>query len=217
MSEQLFLTELEKAERKAGIFLWPAFLTPEECDDAFQVLNNDFPWDLKPKLFGEKLTQHAYSYKRNLTADSPHKGLAYLENLCQKIEKRFDGEVADVFCNRFQDPNHRIGWHSDTYGSHIFVLTLGSERDIQFRPKKRLFSIKQKDTAIETVRPAVGDLYFMPLQLNKTHDHRVCSTMEEQAAPRLSFVFFFDPPEYARDFKITAGDRVRGFFESLLE
>ena len=203
-----FLKELEASEKKAGIYLWQQFLSAQESDKAFEILNEDFPWDLNPKLFGEKLTQHAYLYKRNIPVDT-HKGLAYLEDLCEKIEDRFDCEVWDVFCNRFQDATHRLQWHTDTYASHIFVLTLGSERNVQFRRKKRMFQ-RENRNEIETVRPKVGDLYFMPLQLNNTHEHRVCPPHEDEGT-RLSFVFFVDTPKYAKEFKITKADQVRGF------
>jgi hypothetical protein len=220
-SKTPFLTELDKASKAAGIFLWHDFLPPDESGRAFQVLHDGLPWDLTPKLFGERLTQHAYSYERTTSKQGSndkksYPSVAYLDQLCQAIEKRFDGEVTDVFCNRFQDPAHRIGWHSDTYGAHIFVLTLGSERNIQFRPKAKLFQ-KKNSLPVETVRPRAGDLYFMPLQLNNTHDHRVCSTDDQDAGPRLSFVFFFESPKYATDFKIRWRDQVRGYFEGLRE
>ena len=221
-TDQKFLDELDKGEKKGGVFLFPGFIPPEEHKEVYNTLNNDFPWDLEPKLFGEKLKQHAYSYKRTRKEKTAHKGLALLDNFCRQLEQRFDGEISDVFCNRFQDPDHRIEWHTDTYASHIFVLTLGSERDVQFRPKKRWFSGKKQQKQIETIRPAIGDLYFMPLQLNNTHEHRVCSAAasgndSDGIPPRLSFVFFFDPPKYAKDYRITAMDKVRGFYESIME
>jgi len=216
-TDQPFHDELEKAEQKSGIYLWRSFLDEKEVQDAFSLLNNDehFPWDLNPVLFGEKMTQHAYTYKRSNKENKEHTGLAFLETLCEKLEERFDGTIYDVFCNRFQDPDHRIGWHSDTYGTHIFVLSLGSKRAIQFRQKRNW--IGQRNGSVETVEPNAGDVYFMPLQLNKTHQHRVCSATSDQEGTRISLVFFVDVPKYATKFKISKLDRLRGAVEDLME
>lgn len=136
-------------------------------------------------------------------------GLAKLEQLCQRIEEHLDGEVPDVFCNRFQDVSHQLPWHTDTYGHHIVVLSLGSRRNIEFR--------EFKTKKVEVVSPAAGDMYFMPLKLNETHEHRVCKAQTAADGTRLSFVFFFKPPAYAKDFKISTRQKIRGIFEGFLE
>ena len=155
-------------------------------------------------------------------------GLVKLEAICSKIEQDFDVNISFVFCNRFQDPNHRVDWHKDTYGEHICVLTFGSKRRIEFRNNKTM--------QIEQLTPAAGDLYVMPLHLNKTHQHRVCSAIETAAIStrsslddnndpieknntnsRLSFVFFFEASLYAKEFKIPRKDRLAGFLEGIRE
>jgi hypothetical protein len=245
---QPFLTALEQAHKtdcECGVFLWKNVLTPEETTRSFSILNNDdfFPWNLKPTLFGEQLTQHAYSYDRRSRSNQNQQqlaGIVHLEELCTMLQDRFDGEITNVFCNRFQDAQHQIDWHSDKYGSHILVLSLGSERDVQFRTKPQRRGLfgggtsssssnsngSESSTTIETLRPATGDVYFMPLHLNKTHHHRVCaaahsnSTDEDKddgSMPRISLVFFFQPPKYATDYKISVRDHMRGFFEGILE
>ena len=221
--ETPFLDELDKAEKQSGLFLFPGFLSPQEADEAFEVFDNKFPWDLNPKLYGEKLNQHAFLFKRTKKQLQMGGGTMLLEKLCKSIETRFDVQVSDVFCNRFQDPNHDIVWHTDTYGSHIFVLTLGSERDIQFRPKQKKSAKKNNDVEDQTstIRPGLGDMYFMPLSFNKTHEHRVCPANDySETTPvpaRISFVFFAEPPKYAKEYKITMMDRVRGAWESIIE
>jgi len=79
------------------------------------------------------------------------------------------------------------GTRIPTYGRHIFVLSLGSSREIQFR--------QTRTQQIETVGPKAGDLNFFPLHINSTHQHRVSPAEEENAGTRLSFVFFFKPPK----------------------
>jgi len=209
-----FLDKLGSASRKTdfGLFFFDHYLSADEAREAFNILDTDFPWDLNPTLYGEKLKQHAFEYERynKKKANSERKqfaGVECLERLCQQIERDFDGDVEDVFCNRFQDPSHFIGWHKDTYGRHIFVLSLGSSREVQFR--------HTKTQQIATVEPKAGDLYFFPLHINKTHQHRVSTAEEENAGTRLSFVFFFKPPKYAKQYKITFLQKLKGQFTFL--
>jgi hypothetical protein len=43
-----------------GVHAFPGFIPADEAKTAFLTLSYDanFPWDLKPKLYGEKLSQH---------------------------------------------------------------------------------------------------------------------------------------------------------------
>ena len=206
--------------------MYNGFQSPQVANDAFLVLKNDsdFPWELKPKLFGEQLKQHAYKHDRyKYTAGkNKRKGLDMLETICSTLEHEFDVQISFVYCNRFQDPHHMLDWHKDTYGEHILVLTLGAERRIEFR--------NNVTREIESITPKSGDLYLMPLHVNKTHKHRVCSANEtgnlqsnntnntcSEDATRLSFFFFFKPPKYAKQFKVSMKDKAVGFLESLLE
>lgn len=66
MSATRFLDSLENAQHTAGVYLLPGFVSSVEAGELFESLNDDsiFPWDLKPVLYGERLTQHAYLFKR---------------------------------------------------------------------------------------------------------------------------------------------------------
>jgi hypothetical protein len=66
-----------------------------------------------------------------------------------------------------------------------------------------------------TIEPASGDLYFMPLKINDTHRHQVCAAEDENAGTRMSFVFFFKTPKYAKDFKITVLEELKGLFTAI--
>ena len=70
---------------------------------------------------------------------------------------------------------------------------------------------------MQDLKPNAGDLYFMPLRVNDTHEHQVCAAEGPEDGTRLSFVFFFKTPKYAKDFKITTRDKIKGFFESVVE
>eukprot|EP00892_Ulva_mutabilis_P009098 jgi/Ulvmu1/6560/UM003_0197.1 len=214
MSETKFLDALATAEHTAGVYLFRSFLTKAEANDLFASLDDDsiFPWDMKPVLYGERLTQHAYLFSRKPKQIEAWPGLAELEALCGRVEAALDCTVVDVFCNRFQDTAHRLPWHTDTYGHHIAVLSLGAGRNVQFRRKSWI-----NTKPIETVRPAAGDMYFMPLKLNDTHEHRVCPAESGAEGTRLSFVFFLKTPNYAKEFKITTRQKIQGAIEAVLE
>ena len=221
-SSKPFLHKLHAARKtSSGLYLFEQYLSSSECKDALSIFDSDaFPWDLKPRLYGERLQQHAYLYQRPTSSNKAKRkwaksvGLQKLEELCLRIESDFDGEVTDVYCNRFQDSKHNIDWHKDTYGEHIFVLSLGSQRTVKFR--------NDKTRKIEKLTPNQGDMYLMPLKLNSTHTHKVCSAEEmgcdDSGGTRLSFVFFFDSPKYADEagFKISKMDRFIGKVEDVL-
>jgi len=211
-----FLDQLDAAEKlDAGVFLIGQFLSQEQSMQSFQNLNDGMPWELKPTLYGGKLSQHAYLHIRNKKgAKRAQKstGLAHLEELSAKIEKDFDGKVSEVYCNRFMDPDHHIPYHTDNFGKNIIVLSLGSSRTVNFRNKKN----KQ----VTKVRPKSGGLYFMPLRVNDSYEHCVCAASEKDLASgentRLSFVFFLETPKYAKEYKISTFDKVGGYMEGIL-
>ena len=207
MSSTQFLDKLQTAEKTCGLYLFPNFLGVDERGSAFEVFNGaNFPWDLKPKLYGIELEQHAYYFDRKPKKFKGNEALSTLEMLCQRLEKDFDINIVGVFCNRLQDQTHNLPWHKDSYGAHIFVLSLGSQRTIEFR--------ESKTGVVESLRPSEGDMYLLPLGLNKTHQHRVCPGKDGDGT-RISLVFFFRAPKYAKDFKISFREKVTGFMETL--
>jgi hypothetical protein len=212
MSSTPFLDEIQKATSTSGVYLWEDFMTEEEADEAFATINDEskMPWDLNPRFGGERLLQHAYQFNRTPNEIETYEGLSLIERFCHNISQRFDCQVSDVFCNRFQDRHHRIDWHRDAYGTHIFVLSLGSQRNIQFR----------RNQSVTTLRPSSGDIYFMPLQINKTHKHRVCrpdAPKQQKDTPRISLVFYAKTPKYATQFKISRLDKVIGVINTFLD
>lgn len=209
MTSTQFLDKLKTAQKRCGLYLFH-YLRAEEREKAFEIFNSDlFPWETKPKLYGETLQQHAFYFQRkSYRRKARHnEALSLLETMCKRIEKDFDVKVYDVYCNRFEDPTHNLDWHKDPYGSHIFVLSLGSQRTVEWRDNQ--------SRKIDFVKPASGDMYLMPLGLNKTHEHRVCAGKEGDGT-RISFVFFFEAPKYAKEFKIGFLDKVAGFVEDAL-
>jgi len=205
-----FLDKLETGEKTCGLRLFH-YLGKEEREKAFETFNSDvFPWEKKPKLYGESLPQHAYYFQRSWESKSKiqkNPALSVLEEMCANIERDFDVKVYDVYCNRLEDPTHNLGWHKDTFGTHIFVLSLGSQRTVEWR--------ENATGTIDSVRPKAGDMYFMPIGLNKTQQHRVCPGSPSDGT-RISFVFFVKTPKYAKEYKISKMDMITGYVENML-
>lgn len=202
-------TAWDSARGDSGLRFWDSWLADEESKSFGDMLNDeaasDFPWDLKPKLYGTELPQHAYYYQRS-GSEPVARGLTMLEDLCVRIEKGFECKVQGVYCNRFADPSHEIVWHKDEFGSHIFVLSVGAPRVLEFRVDKT-----GEKTRYE---PRSGDLYFMSLDHNKAHHHRVCAAEPNgDQGVRCSFVFFATAPFNKKEYRIGLLDRLRGWVE----
>jgi len=199
-----------------GLKFFSQWLPPEDADRVFQACNKEggFPWNEKPQLYGEDIPQHAYLYQRSKAWNwslSMDKGKEALEILCQRIAKDFGCSVYSVYCNRFRDPDHKIAWHQDQFASHIVVLSLGGYRGLEFRVN---------DTR-EILRydPMPGDLYFMSLQHNKKHFHRVLSAIESgdtSGSTRISFVFFISAPFNKREYQVGWAETMLGSWNSML-
>ena len=206
------LEQWEAAVGGDGLKFFNSWLTSEESSKILNAVDSDdFPWNLKPKLYGTKLPQHSYLYQRKKTK-AASKGLKELEELCQRISNEFECTVSDVYCNRFADPTHKIDWHQDQYASHIMVLSLGSGRGLEFRDNKT--------KEITRYDPKAGDLYFMSLQHNKLYHHRVLSLEEDgiqsNDATRVSFVFFISAPFNKKEYKVGLGETLFGGLNALM-
>lgn len=103
----------------SGLRFWSDWLPPEEAAEVFAQVESTqlFPWDLRPTLYGERLPQHAFHYLRSdrRASEGSLPGLRALEALCGRVERDLGCGVSDVYCNRFEDPNHRIEWHQVQY------------------------------------------------------------------------------------------------------
>lgn len=121
-----FLEKLGTAttKKECGMYLFEGFLSPREAKDAFDVLVDDakFPWDTKPELNGEPLSQQACEHdllesakeqkKKNgrIKYNSNMKGLLKLGELFARIERDFDIKVNCVCCNRFPSLENQLEW-----------------------------------------------------------------------------------------------------------
>mmetsp|Transcript_48434 Transcript_48434/g.117224 ORF Transcript_48434/g.117224 Transcript_48434/m.117224 type:complete len:149 (-) Transcript_48434:224-670(-) len=143
-------------------------------------------------------------------------GQEALELLCRRISNDFCCYVQSVYCNRFQDLDHRIEWHRDKFGSHILVLTLGNgRRDLEFKDNS--------GSNLQRYHPKAGDLYFMSLQYNKEHCHRVLSISAIESSDnnnhhgtRVLFVFLITAPFNRKEYKVYFMEQISGAINAML-
>lgn len=101
-------------------------------------------------------------------------------------------------------------WHQDKYGSHIFVLSLGGSRGLEFRDNE--------SGAVTRYDPNQGDLYFMSLQHNQCYHHRVLSGVDSgdtTGSTRISFVFFVSAPFNKEEYRVGVGAKLFGALNSM--
>lgn len=211
-SSKQFLNKLETAKQNCGLYFFD-YLGKSEQENAFETFDTDvFPWEEKPKLYIDSLSQHSYFFQRPKNRIRKNTSLSLLDDMCVRIEQDFDVKVSGVYCNRQEEPTHNLGWHKDTFGTHVFVLSLGSKRTVEWR--------ENANGEIDSVVQTAGEMYFMPLDRNKTHRHRVCPGQPGDGTA-ISFTFLVETPKYAKEFKISGMDKFFGymedaFFKSLL-
>lgn len=125
------------------------------------------------------LPQLAYHYTVKDRAVRP---IESIEQVVQRIEASFPVTVSEVWVNKCVDGRHHIDWHQDQYGEHIFVLSFGATRRIEYRDH-------QTHEPVRTVFPAHGDLYIVHPQFDQRHDH--CVPADPLITdPRISLVAF---------------------------
>mmetsp|Transcript_31180 Transcript_31180/g.87421 ORF Transcript_31180/g.87421 Transcript_31180/m.87421 type:complete len:195 (+) Transcript_31180:108-692(+) len=124
------------------------------------------------------LPQKAYNYELDARQSRP---IPVLEEIIAKVGTEFpELEVTEVWCNLLCDPSHHLDWHQDQYGEHLFVLSFGAPRRIEYRDHKT----KADAVAFEACS---GDLYYMHPAFDKRHDHRV---LKSDAGDRISLAMF---------------------------
>ncbi len=157
-----------------------------EADTYLQRCLTEIPWAPKKWNVFYTLPQLAFYYDITEREKRP---LAVLEELVSKVEEQFQTQASVVWCNLFRNGSHYMDWHQDQYGEHLFVLSFGGTRLVQFRHKKT----KQ----VQEYSCKHGDLYYFSPQWDKVYEHRIPKdeSIKEQ---RISFAIFTQPPGVSR-------------------
>ena len=158
------------------------WIAKPEADQLYERCLAEIPWAPKKWNTFYTLPQLAYYYdeKQRKNHRSP-----IIESLIEKIEGQFQTSSSVVWCNLFESGQHYIDWHQDQYGEHLYVLSFGATRLVQFQHKK---SGEMKDYYCKH-----GDLYYFSPQWDKTHRHRVVKD-DSVTERRVSFAVFTQPP-----------------------
>jgi alkylated DNA repair dioxygenase AlkB len=123
------------------------------------------------------LPQLAYSYDVG-----QKKKIPVLQEIIDHLEATFPIKISAIWCNKFNDGKHRIDWHQDQYGEHLFVLSFGATRRIDYRDHS-------SKKPVEGVVARHGDLYYMHPKYDAVHDHCVPAD-DAVVEPRISLAIF---------------------------
>ncbi len=171
-----------KATKLNAFLFFDSWITKPESDILFQRCKTEIPWAPKKWNVIYTLPQLAYHYDMSARkkAQKP-----IIEELIGRVEREFKTTCSVVWCNLFEDGKHRIDWHQDQYGEHLFVMSFGSPRIVRFRHKK---TKEVKDYVCKH-----GDLYYFSPSWDKEHEHCVPEDKSINE-PRISFAIFTQPP-----------------------
>ena len=170
-----------------GAAYWPTFLNQEEANRLFQELLRDSPFRAETVvMYGKEheTKRQSCAYGDDTSAVYKYGGVtraarawppalkAVRDRLATEFHVPADTMPNYALVNLYADGDAGIGWHADKVGdlvpgSTIYSLSLGAERDFQFKP---IVGSKDKPTTISLTS---GALVTMTLDLQKTHKHCV--------------------------------------------
>lgn len=93
-----------------------------------------------------------------------------LADIREHVQKDAGCHFAMLFCNRYPDEHHHIGWHADNshlidHSRPISVVSFGAERDIMFR--------RISDGVVTRQRLGHGSILHMGPGMQMSHMHRI--------------------------------------------
>ncbi len=104
------------------------------------------------------------------------------------------GPLDVCFLNRYENERDHLGWHADDspemdHERPIAIISLGAERDIEFRLKDT------NDPPFHRQRLAAGSLCVMPAGMQRIWEHRI-GKASFKCGPRISLTYrgFVKPP-----------------------
>lgn len=181
----------------ADIYWSPAWLDTPEADKLLQTLTDTLAWEAREiKMFGRVLPQpRLTAWYGEPAARYTYSGLSWdplpwteeLAALRKRLERLCLIDFNSVLANLYRDGADSMGWHSDDekeLGPEpvIASLSLGAERDFQFRHRSR------KSLPTETIRLTHGSLLLMAGSTQHHWKHQL-PKRKRVSAPRINLTF----------------------------
>lgn len=164
------------------------FLDDVIAKTAFTALIEDLDWEHRvtarreywTNIFGQAYTYGSGLGKRTYQSRPSHPTINLITD---SLEALFGFRYEGCFLNRYDDARDALGWHADddvsiNHTRPIAVVTLGSPRMIQVKPRESLFISTEPvfdapATELQSWMLQPGSLFVMPAGMQQTHLHRI--------------------------------------------
>ena len=179
---------------KGFVEYYSNFFTSSEANELFDLINNETEWKReKLRMYGKEMLiprDTAWygdkSYVYSGIENNPLKWTQTLLEIKDKIENKIKSPLNSLLINRYKNGNDKVGWHSDdepelSSDSPIASLTLGQERDFQFRMK----GVTGENI---TVKPESGSVLIMHPPLQEYWEHSI-PPRKGHNNPRINLTF----------------------------
>lgn len=175
----------------------PNFLSKEEADGYFDLINSDTPWD-RPLI---KMFNKTFPVPRD-TAWYGGKGYVYsgiknnplpltetLEKLKKKVSEKCEAEFNSLLLNRYQSGIDKLGWHADDEPELknclcIASISFGEGRDFRIR-KKSIY--RSSEDSVKKIFLEHGSLLIMRSPMQTYWEHEVPKRKTNEARINLTF------------------------------
>lgn len=165
----------------------------EYPDILFHTLRNKLNWkrfDSVPRseYYINKAGNYPYTYGegRGQRKYEPQPSILEIDELFDRLFQETHTKYDICFLNYYLDQKDHLGWHSDDSleiddNRPIAVISLGTEREIWFRPK-------EDKSGIEKLKLEKGSLCIMDAHMQETYLHRIPKA-SFQCGERISLTF----------------------------
>lgn len=115
----------------------------------------------------------------------------FLSKLLKRVNKKFDTDFNGILVNRYENGTETIGAHSDDekglgIGSKVVGISLGAERNMRFRGKKKRLESNGKKF-LDMTMPS-GCIFVMSGDFQKEFTHEI-SSQKAVTDVRISLTF----------------------------
>tara|TARA_Y200000002_G_C22688209_1_gene666878 strand:+ start:7743 stop:8357 length:615 start_codon:yes stop_codon:yes gene_type:complete len=173
------------------------FLSKEEADNYFSIINSDTPWD-RPLI---KMFDKTFPVPRD-TAWYGEKGYIYsgiknnplpltetLEKLKKKVSEKCEAEFNSLLLNRYQSGDDKLGWHADDEPELknclcIASISFGEGRDFRIR-KKSIY--RSPEDSVKKIFLEHGSLLIMRSPMQTYWEHEVPKRKTSKVRINLTF------------------------------